>query len=69
MVEGSLKLGCITNQVKWPEQFLGEQNSSIHQLGESSNNYFVNLSADYRPLEPETINCSVEIPSDLSIDQ
>ena len=55
--------------MKWPEQLSGEHNSSINKQVESINNYFVNLSADYQLLEPETINCSVKIPSDFFIDQ
>ena len=36
--------------MEWPEQLFGEAASTLSELAENINNYFVNLSAEFQPL-------------------
>lgn len=63
------KLDCNLSQMEWPEQLLGDAASTINELAENSNNYFVNLSAEFQPLEPCPSNYpTIECTSDILVD-
>ena len=44
MVKEIKKLACITNEVKWLEQIIGNHTLSIKELAQNINNYFANIS-------------------------
>ena len=44
MVKEIKKLACITNEVKWLEQIIGNHTLSIKQMAQNINNYFANVS-------------------------
>ena len=48
-------------------QLLHEHTNTINKLAENINNFFVNLSAEFQPLEPRPTNNQLECTSDMLV--
>lgn len=61
------RLGYGASKTDWCEHLLGESADTIQELAENINNFFVNLSATFQPLEPDSNNL-VDCTPDMLVD-